>query len=224
MGLDRLSLTAKAREESGKGHARRMRKAGYVPAILYGPNREATPIKVKAQELYSSLASNAIIDLTIEGEESQDKAVVMLKDLQRDILKGFLVHADFHEISLDETMVVSVSIELEGTPAGVKEGGVLSQLLREVEVECLPTNIPSQLTLDVSALEIGDSLEVGELDLPEGVDFITPTDETVVTVIVPTAEIEEEEEEELEDVDAEPELIGAEDEDEEGEEEEEDKE
>ncbi len=222
--MDRLSLTAKAREESGKGHARRMRKAGYVPAILYGPNREATPIKVKAQELYSSLASNAIIDLTIEGEESQDKAVVMLKDLQRDILKGFLVHADFHEISLDETMVVSVSIELEGTPAGVKEGGVLSQLLREVEVECLPTNIPSQLTLDVSALEIGDSLEVGELDLPEGVDFITPTDETVVTVIVPTAEIEEEEEEELEDVDAEPELIGAEDEDEEGEEEEEDKE
>jgi len=219
--LDRLSLKAKAREESGKGHARRMRKAGYVPAILYGPEREATSIKVKAQELAESLASNAIIDLTIEGDEGQEQAVVMLRELQRDILKGFLVHADFHEISLDETMVVSVTIELEGTPAGVKEGGVLSQLLREVEVECLPTSIPSKLTLDVSELEIGDSLEVGELDLPEGVEFITPTDETIVTVIVPTAEIEEEEEEEEEeDFDAEPELIGAEDDEEEEEEEE----
>ena len=219
--MDRLSLTAKVREESGKGHARRMRKAGYVPAILYGPEREATPIKVKAHELASSLASNAIIDLTIEGDEGQEQAVVMLRELQRDILKGFLIHADFHEISLDETMVVSVTIELEGTPAGVKEGGVLSQLLREVEVECLPTSIPSKLTLDVSELEIGDSLEVGELDLPEGVEFITPTDETIVTVIVPTAEIEEEEEEEEEeDFDAEPELIGAEDDEEEEEEEE----
>lgn len=219
--MDRLSLTAKVREEGGKGHARRMRKTGYVPAILYGPKREATPLKVKSQELAASLASNAIIDLTIEGEDGQENAVVMLKELQRDILKGFLLHADFHEISLDETMVVSVAIELEGTPAGVKEGGVLSQLLREVEVECLPTSIPSKLTLEVNELEIGDSLEVGEIDLPEGVDFITPTDETVVTVIVPTEEIEEEvEEEELEDVDAEPELIGAEDEEEEEEEEE----
>lgn len=219
--MNRLSLTAKVREESGKGHARRMRKAGYVPAILYGPDREATPIKVKAQELATSLASNAIIDLTVEGEEGQDKAVVMLKELQRDILKGFLVHADFHEIALDETMVVSVGIELQGTPAGVKEGGVVSQLMREVEVECLPTSIPSELTLDVSELEIGDSLEVGELDLPEGVEFITPTDETVVTVIVPTAEIEEEveEEEELEDEVTEPELIGEEEEEEEEEEE-----
>lgn len=222
--MDRLSLTAKVREESGKGHARRMRKAGYVPAILYGPEREATPIKVKAHELASSLASNAIIDLTIEGDEGQEQAVVMLRELQRDILKGFLIHADFHEISLDETMVVSVTIELEGTPAGVKEGGVLSQLLREVEVECLPTSIPSKLTLDVSELEIGDSLEVGELDLPEGVEFITPTDETIVTVIVPTAEIEEEEEEEEEDLDAEPELIGAEDDEEDEEEEEKEKE
>lgn len=215
--MERLSLKAEARTEIGKNSVGRLRRQGFIPAVLYGKTRDPLAIKVNALELAQKLTSNAIIDLTIAHAEQEEKAVVILKDLQRSVIKKDLIHADFHEISLKDRMIVSVTIELTGTPAGLTEGGVISQLLREVEVECLPTDIPNLLTLDISELNIGDSLEVGQIELPEGVDFITPADETVVALIRPSRSIEDEEEAEEDEelFDAEPEVIGEKDEEEE---------
>lgn len=213
--MERLSLEAELRKETGKGHARRMRREGYVPAVLYGKERESVPLKISEKVLSGSLRSNAIIDLTIKSGRKKDKAVVMIKDLQKDVIKGHLIHADFHEISLEEKMIASVSLHLIGEPAGVKEGGILSQALREVDVECLPTDIPSWLEVDISHLEVGDSLNVSEIETPEGVTIVTEGDETVVSVVLPTIEEEPEEVEEEEDLDQEPAVIGEEEDEEE---------
>ncbi len=213
--MERLSLEAELRKETGKGHARRMRREGYVPAVLYGKERDSVSLKISEKVLSGSLRSNAIIDLTIKSGRKKDKAVVMIKDLQKDVIKGHLIHADFHEISLEEKMIASVSLHLIGEPAGVKEGGILSQALREVDVECLPTDIPSWLEVDISHLEVGDSLNVSEIETPEGVTIVTEGDETVVSVVLPTIEEEPEEVEEEEDLDQEPAVIGEEEDEEE---------
>lgn len=211
--MERIQLDAQVRDQKGKGNAGRLRRQGYIPAVLYGKDRDAMPLKVREMDLAQSIRSNAIIDLTIKGGEKEEKAVVMLKELQRGILKKEFVHADFHEISLRDKMVVSVYLELLGNPRGVQDGGVINHLLREVEVECLPTNIPDKLEVDISHLEVNDSLEVGKLEAPEGVEIITPADETIVAVVPPTADLEEEEEgEDVGDLDAEPAVIGEEDE------------
>jgi len=217
--MHRYSIEVEKREKTGKGVARELRRQGLIPGVVYGRNREPQALTVDPNDLKGKLYSNAIIDLDIDGEEE----TVMIKDFQKDVIKEDIIHVDFQHISMDETISITVPIKLVGDAPGVREGGVLQQLMREVDIEVLPTNIPDEIELDIDELTLSDSLEVGDLDVPEEVNVLNSPDDVIVTVVAPSEEIEEEEEEELEEEFIEPEVIGEEEEEEgeEGEEEEE---
>jgi large subunit ribosomal protein L25 len=217
--MERHSIEAELRTETGKGAARRIRRSGLIPGVVYGRGNEPRSIKVDPQDIEKLLLSNAIFDLTFVGEDGEESTVI-IKDYQKDVIKQNLLHVDFQFISMDEKITVSVPMNLEGEAVGVRDGGVLQQLLREIDIDVLPSEIPEEITIDISELEVGESLSVADLELSDTIDLVTDSDEVIVTVVTPTELVEEDEEEE-EDEFLEPEVIGEEDE-EEGEEEGED--
>lgn len=211
--MERYELKAEIREATGKGVARKLRSNGLIPGVIYGKAREPQSLIVNPQNLKNKLGGNAIFDVDIAG---QGKETAMIKEVQRDVITGELKHIDFLHISMDEKITVFVSINLVGDAPGVKEGGVLQQLLREIEIECLPLNIPEEIKVDISGLDIGNSINVSEVEVDDDVDIVTPLDEVIVTLALP---IEEEEEEEVEEDELmEPEVIGEEPEEDEEEE------
>lgn len=213
--MERHSIEAKLRTETGKGAARRIRRSGLIPGVVYGRGNDPKSIKVDPLDLEKLLQSNAIFDLTFVGEGSSDEeATVIIKDYQKDVIKRNLLHVDFQFISMDEKITVSVPMHLEGEAVGVRDGGVLQHLLREIEIDVLPAEIPEEITIDISELEVGESLSVADLELSESVDLVTDSDEVIVTVVTPTELVEEDETEAEEDEFLEPEVIGEEDEEE----------
>jgi len=214
--MERHSIEAELRTETGKGAARRIRRSGLIPGVVYGRGNEPRSIKVDPQDIEKLLLSNAIFDLTFVGEDGEESTVI-IKDYQKDVIKQNLLHVDFQFISMDEKITISVPMKLEGEAVGVRDGGVLQQLLREIDIDVLPSEIPEEITIDISELDVGESLSVADLELAESIDLVTDSDEVIVTVVTPT-ELAEEDEEEEEDEFLEPEVIG--EEDEEGEEEE----
>ena len=214
-----LSLKTERRSEVGKGVARRLRVAGQIPAVYYGRGEDPIALVVGLKELedviHTAEGSNVIVDLKVGGDTPDRKALI--REIQRDPVVGNILHLDLQHISLTEQIVVEVPIVLLGTPTGVKDGGgILEHLLREVEVECLPTDIPSKLEIDVSALNIGDSLHVSDLKA-DRVTIKTDATRAIAAVVPPT--ILEEVKPAEEAVVAEPELVkDKKDEEEEGEE------
>ncbi|MCK8824915.1 50S ribosomal protein L25 [Fuchsiella alkaliacetigena] len=204
--MEQLELEVELRDETGRNQARRLREEGLVPGVIYGQDREPATLKLDANDLAEVTGGNKIINLKLED----DVEAVMIKDLQKDAITGEFLHVDFHQINLDETVVVEVSVDLVGTSAGEREGGVRQQLLREVKVECLPTEIPASIEIDISELEVGESLHVAELETADEVEIITSGDEVLVTVVAPTELDLEEPEEDEEDLLEEPEVIGEE--------------
>jgi large subunit ribosomal protein L25 len=190
--MERISLDVNIREGTGKTGARRVRKRGEVPAIVYGRGREPLPVAVGARALRDALHThaglNVLIDLGLPASRNQDKRLVIVKGLQRDIFTHEIIHVDFHAISLEETLEAHVPVVLLGTPKGVVEGGVLEQHLREILVECLPTQIPEHIEVDVGELTVGHALHAGDLKIPEGVTLLTPPGEVVATVQPPRVE------------------------------------
>lgn len=185
------ALQAQKREGTGKGVGRKLRAAGRIPAVMYGRGKENVTLSLEPRALEKVLAGsqagmNTLIDLTVEGGA---KTVVLVRELQRDPVKGTLVHADLFQIDLTQTIEVSVPLHIVGTPKGVAlDGGILDFALREIEIECLPRSIPDQIDVDVAALEIGESLHVRDLTLPQGVTLRSDPDLSVVSVVAPTAE------------------------------------
>jgi large subunit ribosomal protein L25 len=203
-----LTLKGARRSESGKGVARRLRAAGVIPAVYYSRGEDSLPLAVSLRELEEvfsrSDGSNVIVDLQVEGDASSDRKA-LIREVQRDPVGGAILHLDLQHISLTEQIVVEVPVVLIGTPAGVKDaGGILEHLLREVEVECLPTDIPSRLEADVSGLLIGDTLHVSDLKA-ERATILTEADRAIATVVPPTVLEEAKPAEEA--VEAEPELV-----------------
>jgi len=211
--MERHSIEAELRTETGKGAARKIRRNGLIPGVVYGRGNEPRSIKVDPLDIEKLLHSNAIFDLTFVGEDGEESTVI-IKDYQKDVIKQDLLHVDFQFISMDEKITVSVPMHLEGEAVGVRDGGVLQQLLREIEIDTLPAEIPEEITIDISELDVGESLSVADLELPEGIDLITDSDEVIVTVVTPTELVEEDEETEEEEEFLEPEVIGEEDEEE----------
>ncbi|MFW6381299.1 MAG: 50S ribosomal protein L25 [Bacillota bacterium] len=209
--MKKYEIEVEARKETGKGAARKLRRQGKIPGVVYGKERNSQPLSVDPRDLYDKINKNAIIDLVIDGE--QESETVMIKDYQRDVIKNKLLHVDFQKISMEEKIDVTVPINLVGEAPGVQEGGVLQQLMREVEISVLPEDIPEEIDLDISELEVGDSLQVQQLQ-SEGIDVLASPEDVIVTVVTPTEEIEEEVEEELEEEFIEPEVIGEEGEEE----------
>jgi len=195
-----IIIEAGLREESGSGPSGRLRKAGWLPAVVNDEDGASHAIRLNMHDfellLHHHAGEHLLVDLRIDGQRVRK---CLLQDVQHDPVTGGLLHADFHEISMTEKIAVTVPIEVVGEAVGVKMGGgVLEQLLREVEIECLPGNLPEQLTMDVSALEIGDSLQVGDLQVGDKVTLLTSPDIAVVSVSAPrleepSAEAEEEE-------------------------------
>ena len=191
---DNVELQAREREGRGKNDARRLRAQGMTPAVLYGDGDGnavlAVPTKVVDYTL-QHYGDNALYDLSIGSGGSSTARVV---DVHRDPVSGKLVHVDFAPVNMRERIVVTVPLTVDGTEdsPGVNEGGVLDQVAYEVEVESLPGNIPQELTIDVSSLEMNENLTLGDIRLPEDVTLITDPEEVAATVTQPT-EISDEE-------------------------------
>jgi large subunit ribosomal protein L25 len=204
-------VAAESRTETGKSSNRRLRSRGLIPGVVYGAGKEAVPVAVSPMEiteiLHSASGENTLFDLEVGGERRK----VILKEFQREPLKGQLLHADFFEVALDKPIQVQVQVELLGTPTGVKnQGGILDFITRELEVECLPADIPDRIPLDVSGLELGRHLRVSDIQAPsERVTILTDSDVVIVHVVTPRAEVaaaEEAAEEEAAEAGAEPEV------------------
>ncbi len=206
-----VTLDAARRADVGKGVARRLRTGGRIPGVYYGRGEDSIPLTVSLKELQSVIesaeGSNVIVDLKFSGDAAKDRKA-LIREIQRDPVAGSILHLDLQHISLTERITVEVPIELVGIPTGVKDGGgILEHLLREVEVECLPTDIPSKLEVDVSALQIGDSLHVSDIKVERAV-ILTDAGRAIAAVVPPT--ILEEVKPTEEAVAAEPELIAKE--------------
>jgi large subunit ribosomal protein L25 len=180
-----VPLTGSLRERSGKGPARQARRAGRIPAILYGHGKAALSVAVETRDFINAMrqieGGNMIVSLKLDTGER----TALVREVQRDPLSHEILHLDFQEVSLTEKVRVEVNVHLVGAPKGVKEGGILEAITRQVEVECLATAIPGSLDVDVSDLAIGDSVHVSDLQA-EGVTILTDAEQTIATVVPPT--------------------------------------
>jgi len=207
-------IEAKKRDLIGKKNAKNYRREGYIPGVYYFHGNEAVPLLFDALKLKQFLSGNrALIDLKIEGEKEPFKCFI--KDYQHDPITDDPIHIDFQGVKMGEKITLEVPLILRGTPVGLKTGGIVEHIIRELEVECLPIHLPEFLEIDISHMDIGDSIHVDELNF-ENIRILNDPEETVVLVETPRIVVEEEvaEEEEV----GEPELVGEEKEGEEGEE------
>lgn len=170
------------------GTSRQLRRRGMVPAVVYGKGIDGQAVELNSRELESILlhtGRNAIINLALSGQKSPNKHVVMLKDLQRDPIRGEILHADLCKISLRDKIHTAAPVHLVGESAGIKEGGILQHGLRELDIECLPADIPEQVEVDVSGLKIGDHLTVADLPEHPGYKVLSDPSVILVTVVAP---------------------------------------
>lgn len=189
--MERPVLKAEIREGVGKGAARKLRTRGLIPAIFYGPRIEAIPLVVDSKELTKTLKTesgeNVLIDLEIRKGDQSDRRVAMVKDVQMDPLQRRTLHTDFYEVAMDEAVTVEVPVHLVGKPEGTKMGGILEQIRRVIQIQCLPGDIPKRIDVDVSSLEIGDSIHVQDIQV-EKAKILFDTNLTIATVVPPVAE------------------------------------
>jgi large subunit ribosomal protein L25 len=205
MAQTRPKLTVAPREVFGSRATRRLRREGFVPGVVYGHGGEARPFQVPARELRHVLAGGqTLLDLELDGS----KAVpVVIKEQQHHPVRGDVLHLDCLEVRLDEEIQAEVPIELEGTDQapGVREGGVLEHVTREVTVEALPTEIPERITVDVSEMEISDTINLASVSIPSGIELIADEPEEITIATLSPPRVEEEPEPEVEE---EAELVG----------------
>lgn len=192
------TLSATTRTESGKGAARQLRAAGRIPAIVYGQGDEGLSVSLDAHEtdlLFHRISvDNTIVNLEVDGEK--EPIATLIREIQTHPFKAHILHVDFYRIQAGVELEVEVPVHVEGTPIGVKDsGGVLQLVVHDLPVACIPSKIPDQIVIDVSGLDIGDSLHVYDIDFPEGVRVLIDEDRTLVTVNLPRQEIEEDEDE-----------------------------
>ena len=186
-------LVAETREGTGKGAARKLRAAGRVPAILYGHGMDPLALSVDSRELFHLLhtgaGANVLVDLVVDGTEH----LALPRDVQRDHIRGRFVHVDFLAVRRDEKIHVTIPLRIVGESPGVKAGGVLEHHLWELNVECLATDVPEAIDVDISGLEIGSGVRVSDLKVRSGVTILTSPEDSVVAVTQPQVAVEEEE-------------------------------
>ena len=210
--MEKLLLNAENREHLGKGPCGQIRKQGLVPCVIYKGGKTGDSIQVNSRDLWKVLhteaGENAIITMNIEGGGKTSKKTVIVQEVQTDPLKDHVIHVDFHEISLKEKLKVKVPVSLKGEAIGVKEeDGSVAQLMWELEVECLPTEIPEHIELHIDELHINESLSVKDITPSKDVVILDDPEQVVVSVHPPQAEAEEEEEVPAEEGGEEPEII-----------------
>ncbi|MFH1782040.1 MAG: 50S ribosomal protein L25 [Candidatus Omnitrophota bacterium] len=185
--MEFVDLNVSLREGTGKEKNKKLRQSGLVPAVVYRKGEETVILKIDkkilGKALHTEAGENVILKLHIEGAKKKKERTVVIKEIQRDPVKDIVLHADFQEISLTEKLKVKVQILSKGEAKGVKQdGGVLQHVLWEAEVECLPTNIPEKIEVDIKDLKIGDSIHVKDVIAPEGVAILNDPEEVVFSV------------------------------------------
>jgi large subunit ribosomal protein L25 len=203
-----VDLQGELRSAVGKQVAKRLRRAHRIPAVVYGGQRDPIPVAVNPQELLSALESgeNTLINLSLTGGAAAQTSLVIVKQLQLDPVKGHPLHADFQEISMERKIRVEVPLVLTGEPVGVKDkGGILGYSLRQLSVECLPSNIPDKFVVDVALLDIGHALHVRDVPVAEGIRILDDGARVVASVSAP---VTEEVAAPAEEAPAEPEVVG----------------
>jgi large subunit ribosomal protein L25 len=190
--LETLEIQVNAREPGSKHQARRLRREGKIPAILYGPKVQPVALELNKKEFSNRVAGlegSHLVRLKSGSTTLADK-VALVKEMQYHPISGDVIHADFYEVDLTAKIEVSVPLHFVGKGAGVVRGGILQPIVREIQVECLPLDIPQYFNVDVSALDIGDSVHIEELPMPEGVTAVYDSNFALVTVATPTVEEE----------------------------------
>jgi large subunit ribosomal protein L25 len=188
--LETLEIQANARAAGSKNHARRLRRSGKIPAVLYGPKTQAVALELDKKDFSTRVAlleGSHLVRLKSSTPALAEK-VALVKEMQFHPISGDVTHADLYEVDLAAKIQVQVPLRFVGKAAGVTRGGILQPIVREVDVECLPLDIPGAFTVDVSALDIGDSIHVEEIQVPEGVTMVFESNFAVVTVVTPTVE------------------------------------
>lgn len=186
--MDIQTIKVNTRGETGKGAARRKRVAGTIPAVIYGENKESVAITVNAKEfaalVHGSQGEHAIVHVSVE-DKPELSGPSLIKDVQHHPVKSNIVHADFLRIKLDQTIQTLVPVNVVGHCVGIVEGGVPDQQIRELEIECLPMNVPDQIEVDITNLHVGDSLHVSDLVAPKGVTILTDPERPVIAIHAP---------------------------------------
>jgi len=205
--MDTMQLSSEIRTQTGKGSARKLRSTGKLPAILYGPETDPIMLTLDFKELKKALegksAESVLLNLRIDSDKIGQSKTVMIKEIQRDPVKRDYLHVDLFEISLKKEVEVDIPLHLVGTPIGVTEGGMLQHVRREVKVSCMPDDLVDKIDVDVSGLDIGQSLHIGDISFPSGLKSLEDVDVTIVTVVAPAKVAEEEEVEEVEEIEGE---------------------
>jgi large subunit ribosomal protein L25 len=190
--MERPLLTAEVRQGIGKEIAKKLRAKGLIPAIFYGPRTETIPLVVNPKDFSKALQTeageNVLIELEIHKAEESSRKVVMVKDIQIDPLQRTTLHADFYEVAMDAMVTVDIPVHLIGKAEGVKVGGILEQVQRVIQIQCLPGDIPRGIDVDVNALGIGDSIHVREIQIEKGM-ILSDGNLTIATVVHPVAEV-----------------------------------
>lgn len=185
-----LTLKAEVRKDMTKSDIKQLRSKGKVPAVVYGKKIQTTIITIEQKELMALLRTNphAVIEMDLPGNGKQP---VMISELQRDKINRELLHVDFHQINMDEPVKTVVSLEFIGEAEGAKEGGIVQIQLHELEIRCLPNQIPGSIHVDISKLGLGENLHVSHLTVPAGIEVKSDPNELVVTVLTPQKEAPE---------------------------------
>lgn len=171
--MAQITLSARVREQKGKSAARKLRKQQEVPAVFYGPKSDPVTLAIKNADLHDVIKKvsleNIILGLEIESEGGKETRNVMVKELQSDPIKDTYYHVDFYEISMDKAVTIDISVHLVNTPVGVTNGGMLQHIRREITISALPDKLIDHIDVDVSGLDIGETIHIEDLQLPEGV-------------------------------------------------------
>lgn len=191
--MEELFLDAEIREEIGKGKTKGLRDKGFIPAVIYADGKEAISLKLSNRQLVQLIHQHriegVIINLNIKDDKKHKSRPCLIKEIQHDPVHGQVVHVDFNQISLTKEIKVNIPITIKGEAAGVKlEGGSLEHVLWEIEIECLPVNIPKDIEVDISALKLGESIHVKDIIVSAGVKILNDSGAIVVTIAAPMKE------------------------------------
>lgn len=197
--MDQVTLSATSRSEGGTRPSRRLRREGFVPAIVYGKGLDPVSVKVTSRDLYTVLHTeaglNALINLDVEGST----VLTVAREVQRHPVRGNITHLDFIKVSLDEVIQADVGIDYLGIPLGViEDGGIVEEIETSVLIRALPTEVPASIELDITELRLGDTVKLGDLPDIEGVEYVDDAERTLLTILVPRKVEEEEVDEEIE--------------------------
>jgi large subunit ribosomal protein L25 len=190
--MEQIQVEAFIRNQSGKGAARTLRRSGQIPAIFYGPETRPISLYVRQMDLERIFkkhsGENLFFQVQLKGENQEESRTAMLKELQKDPVSRAYLHVDFYEVSLTKELEVEVGLRIVGKSKGVEKGGMLQEARRDLQIRCLPRNIPEYIEVDISGLDIGDSLHVRDLHLPEEIRVLNDLQTTIISVVAPIEE------------------------------------